>query len=124
MLAVAVTAWTTALIVVAASFVGENILGGDAGRFWARAFAAALGLTGLFLTLLALGLTGENIRDRTHYVVPMIVGLGAGVFEGMLLLNGTIDLTILAPLLLLIFALRPVRRGISRIARRQPAAAR
>ena len=123
-MAVAVTAWTTALLIGGASFLGENILGGDAGRFWARIFAGALALTGLFLTLLALGLMGENIRDRSNYVVPTMVGLAAGGLEGMLLLNGTINLRIVLPLFLLILALRPVRRTISGLIRRQPTGAR
>lgn len=115
-LAAAATAFALGLLILAASFTGENVLGGGAGRFWARVFAGAGLLTGLFLTLLALGLSGEGTEAPRRHALPAAAGAAAGLLTGALLLDGAGREAALAPLLLL--ALPPVRDGLSRLAGR------
>ena len=117
-LAAAATAFALGLLILAASFTGENVLGGGAGRFWARVFAGAGLLTGLFLALLALGLSGEGTDAPRRHAVPAAAGAAAGLLTGALLLDGAAREAALAPLLLLLFALPPVRDGLSRLAGR------
>lgn len=117
LLAAAATAFALGLLILAASFAGENVLGGGAGRFWARAFAGAGLLTGLFLALLALGLPGAGARTPRRHVPAIMAGAAAGALTGALLLDGASREAALAPLLLLLLALPPVRRGIGRIGR-------
>ena len=115
LLAVAATAFALGLLILAASFAGENVLGGGAGRFWARAFAGAGLLTGLFLALLALGLPGAGTRAPRRHLPAIATGAVAGALTGALLLDGAGREAALAPLLLLLLALPPVRRGLMRI---------
>ena len=117
-LAAAAAAFALGLLILAASFAGESVLGGGAGRFWARAFAGAGLLTGLFLALLALGLSGEGTGAPRRHVLPAAAGTAAGLLTGALLLDGAGREAALAPLLLLLLALPPVRGGLSRLAGR------
>ena len=115
-LAVAAATLTAAVVTVAGTFVGGDLVGGDAGRIWARIFAGALALAGVFLALIGLGLLGdEEIRRSDHYVVPLIAGMWAGALVAMLLLDGRIGPIVILPLLLLLLSLRPVRGGIGRL---------
>lgn len=117
-LAAAATALALGLLILAASFMGENVPGGGAGRFWARVFAGAGLLTGLFLALLALGLSGGGRDAPRHHALPAAAGAVAGLLTGALLLDGAGREAALAPLLLLLLALPPVRGGLSRLAGR------
>lgn len=119
LLAAAATAFALGLLILAASFAGENVLGGGAGRFWARAFAGAGLLTGLFLALLALGLPGAGARAPRRHLPAIAAGAAAGALTGALLLDGASREAALAPLLLLLPALPPVRRGLARLVRRR-----
>ena len=122
LIACAATALAMAVLIVVATFSGENVLGGSAGRFWALTFAGALALCGLFLVLLGLVLLGERSRERGRYLVPVASGVGAGVLVGALVLEGASRGAVLAPLLLLVLALPPVREGLAWIMRRQAGA--
>ena len=119
LLAAAATAFALGLLILAASFAGENVLGGGAGRFWARAFAGAGLLTGLFLALLALGLPGAGANAPRRHLPAIAAGAAAGALTGALLLDGASREAALAPLLLLLLALPPVRRGLARLVRRR-----
>lgn len=107
--AVAVGAWTMAAILLAASFTGEDLIPGEAGRALARIFAALLFGTGVFTFLAGYGMLGDERGRSDHYVVPVIVGMSAGALEGMLLLSDAGN-WLIAPFVLLLLALRPVRR--------------
>ncbi len=124
LLAAAATAFALGLLILAASFAGENVFGGGAGRFWARAFAGAGLLTGLFLALLALGLPGAGARAPRRHLAAIAAGAAAGALTGALLLDGAGREAALAPLLLLLPALPPVRRGLARLVGRRGARGR
>ncbi len=119
LIAFAATALTMGLLILIATFAGENVVGGNAGRLWALTFAGALGLTGLFLTLLGLVLLGERAREPRRYLVPVASGVATGVVVGALMVDGASREAVLAPLLLLLLALPPVRHGIARLRRHQ-----
>ena len=118
LIALAATALTMALLIVVAAFSGENVAGDEAGRFWALTFAGALGLSGLFLVMLGEVLLGEGARQRSRYVVPVASGVAAGGLVGALMLDGAGREAVLAPLLLLLLALPPVRHGLAWLVRR------
>ena len=119
LIALAATALTMGVLILVATFAGENVAGDDAGRFWALTFAVALGMTGVFLVLLGLVLLGERARERGRYLVPLASGVAAGSLVGALILDGASREAVLAPLLLLLLALPPVRGGLARLMRRQ-----
>ena len=60
--------------------------------------------------------------ERKRYGIPAVAGVAAGALMGALLLDGASREAALAPLLLLLLALPPVRRGLGRLAGRRPAA--
>ncbi len=120
LIALAATALAMAVLIVVATFSGENVLGGGAGRFWALTFAGALALCGLFLVLLGLVLLGERSREGGRYLVPVASGVGTGLVVGALLLEGASRGAVVAPLLLLVLATPPVREGLAWIMRRGP----
>ncbi len=119
LLALAAAALAAGALILAATFTGENILGGAAGLFWARVFGVALALTGLFLILLALALHGARAPRPGRYAVPVAAGVGAGVLMGALLLDGASREATVAPLLLILLALPPVRHGLALLAGRR-----
>jgi len=114
LIAIAVTAWTMAAIFAIASFLTDSYTAGDAGRTLERLFAAALAVAGLLLFMLAVILLGEDRGRGDHYGVPMVVGFAVGAIEALLFLQPAPGL-LWAPPLLLVLALRPVRRGFSLI---------
>lgn len=116
--ALATVAWTMALVFLVTSFLPNDVTEGDAGRWLARIFAAALFISGLFLFSLGVGLLRDDRWQADHYVVPMGIGAIIGVLEAVLFLWPAGNL-LPFPFILLIFALRPVRRMVSR--RLQPA---
>lgn len=113
--ALAAAAWTMSAIFVIASFIDQDTTAGEPGTWLARLFSAALTLSGIFGFLLGMILLRGELRQADHYVTPMLIGFIIGAIEALLFLWPA-DRFLLAPFLLLIFALRPVRRGISRLA--------
>ena len=105
-----------AALMVFASFADDSLSEDSAGRALARIFAAALSLSALFITALALILLRGD-RDRAdHYIVPVIVGVLIGALEGYLFLNPGEPLLLLLPLLLFVFCSRSLRRKLGSMA--------
>jgi hypothetical protein len=105
-----------AVVFFAASFFGENLTAGEAGRSLARLFALALGIAGTFVFLLGFALLGEDQSRSDHYGTPILIGVIAGGIESIAFLIPEERLFI-PPFFLLFLALRPVRRGISKLFR-------
>ena len=114
----AAAALTMAALVLIAALAGENVAGGAAGRFWAFAFAAGLGLSGVFLALIGAVLRAGGDRIRRRSAFPLAVGAVTGVIVGALLLDGASSGAVAAPLLILTLALPPARRALAWIVRR------
>jgi hypothetical protein len=112
--ALAVTGWTMAVVFAVISFADKDATAGDAGSFLARLFAGALAISSLFVFLLGIGLLRDDRWRADHYVVPVLLGLLIGILEATLFLVPAGEF-LWAPFLLLIFALRPVRRGLGRL---------
>jgi hypothetical protein len=106
-----------------ASFSDDDVTAGDAGPLLARMFAAALAAFAAFIFVLALALLRDERGDWSHYGVPTVVGVVAGTLSAFLLLE-TAGAWIFAPLVLLVFALRPIRALVSRAMGRRPVGAR
>ncbi len=119
--ALGAVAWTMAFIFFVASLFDPEVTAGDAGQVLARIFAGALFVSGLFIILLGAALLGENRGSLDQYVIPVCLGMTVGALESYLFLLPAGE-WLWAPPLLLIFALRPVRRLFGRWVR--PAAAR
>lgn len=105
--------WTMAVVFFVASFLNDAVTEGDAGRVLARLFAGALALTSTLAIALGMLLLRDERRARDHYAVPAALGVTMGALEAWLFLLPAASF-LLAPLLLLIFAFRGVRRAISR----------
>lgn len=100
-----------AFILFVASFLSENVTAGDAGRLLARIFAGALFISGLFVFLLGLSFVrGDSLRLE-EYIIPICVGIVIGAIEAWLFLQPAGE-WLWAPLLLLVFTLRPVRNMV------------
>jgi hypothetical protein len=123
LVAIAVMGWAMAALFAVASFSDDNVTAGEAGPILARLFAAALGTFATFVFVLALALLRDERGDWTHYGVPTVVGVVAGTLVAFLLLE-TAGAWIFAPLLLLLFALRPLRSAVARALGRRPLGAR
>lgn len=113
LIAIAVTAWVMAAVFVAASYGDDAVTAGEAGKFLARLFSAALGVTGILLFLFALTLLRGDRGRGDHYRVPIGVGIAVGLLEAALFLRPS-GPWLLAPFALLIFAVRPVRSLLAR----------
>lgn len=111
--ALAATALTMAALILVATFTGENVAGGEAGRFWALVFAGGLGLCGLFLSLLGFALRSQPPGERGHIAIPTVIGVATGTLVGSLLVDGASAGAVLASLLALLLATPPVRDGLS-----------
>lgn len=111
--AMAATAWAMAAVFALASVADHDIADEAAGRALARMFSGALAVCGLFTFLLGLVLLRDDGGDAGHYVTPMLIGLVIGAAEsGLFLMHaGTL---LLAPFILIVFVLRPVRRMVAR----------
>ncbi len=114
----AAAAWTMSAIFVVASFVDDDVTAGEPGTLLARMFAAALTLSGIFGFLLGLILLRDELRQRDHYITPMILGVVMGGLVATLFLVPS-NTFVLAPFLLLIFVFRPLRRSMARLFRRR-----
>jgi hypothetical protein len=123
LVAIAVMGWAMAALFALASFSDDDVTAGEAGPLLARMFAAALATFATFVFVLALALLRDERNDWTHYGVPAVIGIVAGILIAFLLLE-TAGGWIFAPLLLLVFALRPVRAAASRLIGRRTTGAR
>lgn len=110
--AFAAAALTMAVVFFIASFAHEDLSNGDAGTDIARIFAATLTLSAIFLFLLGMMLMRSDRNQLDHYVTPILLGIAVGALESWLFLNPPSPVILLAPLLLFVFVLRPVRRGL------------
>ena len=104
---------TMAVVFFIASFVHEDLSNGDAGTDLARVFSATLMLSALLLGLLGILLLRDAPNKVNHLLTPALVGAVVGGIESWLFLNPRSPVLFLAPLALLVFALRPTRRAIS-----------
>lgn len=112
--AIAMAMATMGAIFYVATFVVDDLSTGDAGTQIARIFGGLLVLTAILTALIGILLLRGDRRQTDHYVVPVFVGAIIGGLEAAMFLNPGSALLLLAPLLLLFFVLRPVRRSISR----------
>ena len=109
--ACAFTCFTMAVIFFIASFLSDDVVSGSAGKVLARFFAGTLVVTGLLMFALGYGLLRDERRATDHYSFPVGLGVVVGALESFVFLN-TIEQLLWAPLLLLVLAIRPVRRWI------------
>lgn len=114
----AAAAWTMAAVFVVASFVDDDVTAGEPGTLLARMFAGALTLSGIFGFLLGLILLRDELRQRDHYVTPMLLGIVMGALVATLFLLPS-NTFVLAPFVLLVFVFRPLRKSIARLFGRQ-----
>ena len=96
-----------------ASFTDDNLSNGDAGTQLARIFAGTLLMSAMFIFILGILLLRDERNRLDHFIVPLAVGALVGGLEAAMFLNPKSALLLLAPLLLLILALRPVRGWIA-----------
>lgn len=111
--AIAAMLLTMAAVFLFASFANSNVPAGDAGRYLARIFAGALVVSALFTGALGVALLRDDRQVVDHYTVPISLGVIAGALESYLFLLPA-GRWLWAPLLLLIFAVRPLRRFVAR----------
>lgn len=102
-----------AVIFFVASFLSEDVVSGSAGRVLARFFAGTLVISGLLMSALGYGLLREERRSVDHYSFPIGLGVVVGAIESFLFLQ-TYEQFLFAPLLLLVLAIRPIRRWLLR----------
>lgn len=115
-------AFVLAVILFAAALRNEQFTAGDVGKELAEFFALALIGAAIFLFLVGILLLRDS-RDRaSHYFTPILLGAIGGAIEAVLVIQPA-GFWIAAPLVVLVFALRPVRRWLARLTRqqRQPA---
>lgn len=112
--ACAFTCFTMAVIFFIASFLSEDVVSGSAGRILARFFAGTLVVAGLLIFLLGYGLLREERRTVNHYSFPIGLGVVVGALESFVFLQ-TLEQLLFAPLLLLVFAIRPLRHRLMRL---------
>lgn len=114
LLAGAVSGLTMAVVFVLASFFSEAIKTGEAGPQLARMFGGALAFTSLLIGLLGVLLMGErrqHFRLRVGYA--FVLGGLVGVLMSVLFLE-LAGIWVLAPLALLLAAIRPLREWMMR----------
>ena len=104
---------TMAVVFFLASFFDDSLSAGDVGTTLARAFAGALAVSALFSFLLALLLLRSDRDKLDRYRTPLLLGVVIGGLESWLFLQAQPPLFLLAPILLLVFALRPIRRALA-----------
>ncbi len=111
-------AFSSAMIVMAAvflvaSFSSDVLASGSAGRLLARMFATTLAVSGVLLFALGYALLRDDRDQADHYRVPIGVGLAVGLAEAAFFLHPA-GYWLFAPMVLFVFALRPVRGALSR----------
>jgi hypothetical protein len=109
--AVSLTLFTLASVLFWATFMGNGVIAGDAGRDLARLLAALTAAAALLTLLMAIALVLPDRRRSDHYVVPFIVGMSVGAAVSMLLLSDAGQVA-LVPFPFLLISLRPIRRLI------------
>lgn len=102
-----------AVVFLVASFVDSDLSRGDAGTVLARAFAGTLAISALFAFLLGLLLLRDDRKQLDHFRTPLLLGAGIGAMEAWIFLAAGPPIFMLGPLLLFVFALRPVRRSLA-----------
>ncbi len=112
--AFAFTCFTMAVIFFIASFLSAEVVSGSAGRVLARFFAGTLVVSGSLMFALGYGLLREERRAVNHYSFPIGLGVVVGSLESFVFLQ-TLEQLLFAPLLLLVFAIRPLRRRVTRL---------
>lgn len=103
------------MVFAVASFMDDALSNGDAGTQLARIFAGTLFLSATFSFLLGLLLLRGERNRADHFVVPLVAGALMGGLEAAMFLNPKTPLLLLLPLVLLVFAFRPVRGVIARL---------
>ncbi len=104
---------TMSVIFFLASFFDDSLSSGDVGTTLARAFAATLAISAVFAFLLGLLLLRDERDQFERYRTPLLLGVLIGGLEAWLFLQAQPPLFLVAPILLLVFALRPVRRSLA-----------
>lgn len=105
-------------IFAAASFLMPDLSRGDAGTDLARVFAAFLALAAVCLGAAGVLLSAGSNDRASHVIAPSVIGAAIGVSESLILLRPAPAL-IPVPFILLLFALRPIRRSLARPAGRR-----
>lgn len=105
-------------IFAAASFLMPDLSRGDAGTDLARVFAAFLALAAVCLGAAGVLLSAGSNDRASHVIAPSGIGAAIGVAESLILLRPAPAL-IAVPFILLLFALRPIRRSLARRAGRR-----
>jgi len=108
-----------AVVIVLATFFDDTFSNDNAGTTIGRLFAGALTLTAVFAFLIGILLLRGDRAVVDHYVTPLAVGALVGVLVSWALLSAASPVVLAAPLVLFLFALRPVRRLIAGAAGRR-----
>ena len=103
---------TMSVVFFLATFFDDSLSTGDVGTTLARAFAGTLAVSAIFAFLLGLLLLRDERDKLDRYRTPLLLGVVIGGLESWLFLDAQPPLFLLAPMLLLVFALRPVRRSL------------
>lgn len=117
LVSVAGAAFFMGLSLFIASFVSEDNVGGATGVTLARLFAGVLAIVSVLLFTLARVLLRDERANPDRYIVPIAVGAIAGILFAILIL-GEAESAVALPSVLFIFALRPVRKLLARLAGR------
>ncbi len=110
--AVSLTCFTLASVLFWATFMGDGVIVGDAGRSLARLLAGLTAAAALLTLLTAIALVLPDRRRSDHYVVPFVVGMSVGAAAALMLL-GDAGRTAILPFPFLLLSLRPIRRLIA-----------
>jgi hypothetical protein len=110
--AISLTLFTLASVLFWATFMGDGVIVGDAGRDLARLLAGLTGAAAVLTLLMAIMLVIPDRSRSDHYVVPFIVGMSVGAAVALLLLSDA-GKTAMLPFPFLLLSLRPIRRLIS-----------
>jgi len=113
---VASGAFVLALILLVSTFTNENVAAGHEGTQLAQLFSAALIAAAVFLGLVGMLLLHGTRTRADHYSTPILLGVIAGAIEAVLVIEPA-GWWIAAPLVVIVFALRPVRRLFGRMLR-------
>lgn len=108
---------TLAVILLVTTFTNSDVAAGNVGTELARLFAAALIAAGIFIFLVGVLLLQGTKPSTGHYSTPILLGVIGGAVEAVLVIEPA-GMWIAVPLVVLIFALRPVRRLFGRLAHR------
>jgi hypothetical protein len=105
-------------VFLVASFGDNDVTANDAGRQLARLFAGTLLMAGTFTFLFGVGLLRGERGKANRYFVPLAVGAAIGALEAVLFLAAA-GVLLLAPYVLIVLVLHPVRRFVARVLHRR-----